>query len=383
MKKNKRQQLDEILEYAAERGIDVPGNILLDVAEKDSIKVVSDFKIPADSMPIFTKNKPGAVPAYKKDELLILSNGGWTPPMMETRYIGMGGVATAAPASPGGEAFPVGSIFMSTVATDPNLLLGYGVWQRIAEGRVIVGLDAGDSDFDTVTMTGGDKTVASSGTVAAPVFTGSALANHSHGAGTYSLDSVSGGTPAGTNDSISGGTPAGTISYPVNVPTFTGNALAGHTHTFVGSALAGHTHTFAGTASVATSGASAGATQRGATASTLTLATHTHNFTSAGTNSSVSGGTPAGTNDSVSGGTPAGTIAWPVNPPTLGGNALAGHTHTFAGSALAGHAHTISNASEAVTAGTPAGTNSAPAYTGAATSIIQPYFVAYIWERTA
>ncbi|MCX6826886.1 MAG: hypothetical protein NTV06_06450 [candidate division Zixibacteria bacterium] len=58
----------------------------------------------------------------------------------------------------GGQAFPIGSVFISVVSTDPATLLGYGTWSAIAAGRVLVGLDAGDADFNTAEKTGGAKT---------------------------------------------------------------------------------------------------------------------------------------------------------------------------------------------------------------------------------
>ena len=58
----------------------------------------------------------------------------------------------------GGEAFPVGSVFLSVVATNPGTLLGYGTWVAFGAGRMLVGLDSGDPSFDTVEETGGAKT---------------------------------------------------------------------------------------------------------------------------------------------------------------------------------------------------------------------------------
>ena len=63
---------------------------------------------------------------------------------------------TNAPA--GSEAFPVGAVFISVVSTNPNTLLGYGTWAAFATGRVLVGIDAGQTEFDVVEETGGAKT---------------------------------------------------------------------------------------------------------------------------------------------------------------------------------------------------------------------------------
>lgn len=58
---------------------------------------------------------------------------------------------------------PVGSIYLSVVSTDPATLLGYGTWAQIAEGKMLVGIDINDTDFDTVRETGGAKTVTLTG----------------------------------------------------------------------------------------------------------------------------------------------------------------------------------------------------------------------------
>lgn len=66
---------------------------------------------------------------------------------------------------------PVGSIYESTNSTSPTTLFG-GTWAAFGAGRVTVGLDAGQTEFDTVEKTGGEKT---------HVLTEAELAAHDHG----------------------------------------------------------------------------------------------------------------------------------------------------------------------------------------------------------
>ena len=54
--------------------------------------------------------------------------------------------------------YPVGAIYVSTVATNPNTLFGFGTWTTFGAGRVLVSLDTGDTDFDVASETGGSKT---------------------------------------------------------------------------------------------------------------------------------------------------------------------------------------------------------------------------------
>lgn len=53
--------------------------------------------------------------------------------------------------------YPIGIVVTFGVSTNPNTLFGFGTWTAIA-GRVIVGIDAGQTEFDSLNETGGAKT---------------------------------------------------------------------------------------------------------------------------------------------------------------------------------------------------------------------------------
>lgn len=54
--------------------------------------------------------------------------------------------------------YPVGALYCNYSNSDnPNTTLGFGTWVAV-EGKVLVGLDSGDADFDTAGETGGAKT---------------------------------------------------------------------------------------------------------------------------------------------------------------------------------------------------------------------------------
>lgn len=53
--------------------------------------------------------------------------------------------------------YPIGSIYMSIDSTNPSSLFG-GTWEPWGTGRVPVGIDLNDTDFNTVEKTGGEKT---------------------------------------------------------------------------------------------------------------------------------------------------------------------------------------------------------------------------------
>ena len=52
--------------------------------------------------------------------------------------------------------YPVGSIYISINSTNPGTIFG-GTWTSFGAGRVLVGVDPEDEDFNTAGNTGGEK----------------------------------------------------------------------------------------------------------------------------------------------------------------------------------------------------------------------------------
>lgn len=55
--------------------------------------------------------------------------------------------------------YPIGCLYFSTNSTNPATSLGFGTWSAFGAGRVPVGYDSGQTEFDTDEETGGAKTV--------------------------------------------------------------------------------------------------------------------------------------------------------------------------------------------------------------------------------
>lgn len=53
--------------------------------------------------------------------------------------------------------FPVGSTYCTQDNTNPSEILKFGTWERV-KGKVLVGLDEDDTDFNEIGKTGGVKT---------------------------------------------------------------------------------------------------------------------------------------------------------------------------------------------------------------------------------
>lgn len=85
--------------------------------------------------------------------------------------------------------YPVGSIYLSVNSTNPSTLFG-GTWVRWGNGRVPVGVDTGQTEFNTVEKQGGEK---------AHTLTTSELPSHRHAGHTASDTGMVSGYPYTTD----------------------------------------------------------------------------------------------------------------------------------------------------------------------------------------
>lgn len=133
--------------------------------------------------------------------------------------------------------YPVGSIYMNAaVATNPATLLGFGTWAAFGAGKVPVGINSGDSDFDTVEETGGSKdSIIPTHNHAAGTLANASAGAHQHTTGTGRSASTGGSTVgyfSGTHAGASGTALSTTDSQGAHVHTISGDtANAGESAT--------------------------------------------------------------------------------------------------------------------------------------------------------
>lgn len=124
--------------------------------------------------------------------------------------------------------YDVGSIYISASSTDPATKFGFGTWTRI-KGKMLVGLDEADTDFDGVGETGGSKSHSHNHTlaVAGHALTISEMPPHTHTV-TFST---------GENDGGSTGKDVRNAQSPSEFTATTSSTGSGqaHTHGLTGS----------------------------------------------------------------------------------------------------------------------------------------------------
>jgi len=117
--------------------------------------------------------------------------------------------------------YPVGSLFTTVTAYADSAavvaVVGGTTWAAFGAGKVLVGVDTGDSDFNTIEETGGAKT----STTGSTTLTTSQIPSHNH---TLSPTLQPGSGTDGDANVVSGGGGSGSVSV-----SSTGGGT-GHTH---------------------------------------------------------------------------------------------------------------------------------------------------------
>jgi len=258
--------------------------------------------------------------------------------------------------------FPVGAIYTATVSTNPGTLLGFGTWTAFGSGKVVIG----NGVTDTVTV-GSAANAVVTGSVATTTLTVTAVTSGTLAVGSYITGT---GVTVGTYITALGTGTGGVGTYTLNQSmTVASTTITGQP---VGNLAIGSKYTIvsAGTTDFTTFGA--------ANNTVGTVFTATGNGTGTGTASKTwVGGDTGGSADAI-------TVS---------------HTHTVLDP---GHTHT-GNVIGALSGaggleeggGSPNyqfGNNIVSATTGisvnasgssGANANIQPYIVAYMWQRTA
>lgn len=237
--------------------------------------------------------------------------------------------------------YPVGSIRMSANNVNPGETIG-GTWVAWGSGRVPVGVNAADSNFNAPEKIGGASTVALS-TANLPAHA-HGLNNHTH-------------TFSGSNTTSNGG--AHTHSVPISGTT---GGEAAHTHSL----------------SVSGKAASGGEHRHG-----VQLQYHSDVLATGSTKNQV---TPSPTGGSYAN-TEYLTMYGGAHTHTVSATGTSGkgsvHTHSFSanGTAASAGAHTHTVSISGTTGGNSGNTTSIGS--GTAHNNLQPYITCYMWKRTA
>tara|TARA_R100000951_G_scaffold50822_2_gene42896 strand:+ start:1094 stop:2134 length:1041 start_codon:yes stop_codon:yes gene_type:complete len=148
----------------ADAGVNID-NITIDGTEIDlssgdlTVDVAGDIILDADGGDVFVKDAGTTYGSLTNSSgNLIIKSGTTTAATFSGANVTFAGTVSDANGNLAQAAYPVGAVFIAVVATNPSSLLGFGTWSAFGAGKMLVGFDSSDSDFDAAEETGGAKT---------------------------------------------------------------------------------------------------------------------------------------------------------------------------------------------------------------------------------
>ena len=159
--------------------------------------------------------------------------------------------------------YPLGCIYESTSGTHPNTLFAGTTWSVFGQGKMLVGLDSGDTDFNQVNKTDGSKTVTlttdqipshnhsfsgSSGSAGSHNHTYSGTTSN-HGGHSHNYTVRTGRSYSSSTGSADNGVVQGSNGVQRDSSTQSTASAGSHSHTYSGttSSHGGHSHSISGT----------------------------------------------------------------------------------------------------------------------------------------
>ena len=159
--------------------------------------------------------------------------------------------------------YPVGCIYESTSSTNPSTLFTGTTWSAFGQGKMLVGLDPNDADFNSTSDSGGSKTVTlttdqipshnhsfsgSSGSAGSHSHTYSGTTS-SHGGHAHNYTVRTGRSYSSSTGSATNGVVQGSNGVQLDSSTQSTASAGSHSHTYSGttSSHGGHSHSVSGT----------------------------------------------------------------------------------------------------------------------------------------
>ena len=146
------------------RTVDTSGNLISGTQTEWKGIVAGDTSITIDPTPVYGDDQVYAAGSTTQ-VVIYLSSYAWNDLidgiLVEHNQDGTHNstLASTLKAAMGSLMYPVGSIYTNASdSTNPATLLGFGTWTAFGAGKVPVGFNSADSDFNTAEKTGGEKT---------------------------------------------------------------------------------------------------------------------------------------------------------------------------------------------------------------------------------
>lgn len=138
--------------------------------------------------------------------------------------------------------YPIGSIYSSTVSTNPGTLFGFGTWVAYAAGRVLIGTDG--STYTAGATGGSADAIAVAHTHSFSATSGGQSQTHSHSISisdpghSHAANTYNSGTSSGPDETLHRARgsydPIGTTTNTTGITASAGNASQDHTHSVSG-----------------------------------------------------------------------------------------------------------------------------------------------------